>query len=90
MQIGCSKLKQDLCYKLNVIDESSCDCGEEYDDSYHYLMDCPNYTELRLELFNAIATYTDVNIRAILYGSLQLGINENILLVTFSLVPLVP
>ena len=47
----------DLCFKLHVLDESSCDCGEEYEDSYHYFMEYPNFTELRFEHLNTIAPY---------------------------------
>ena len=70
MRIGCNKLKYDLCCKLHVIGESSCDCGEEDEDSYHYFMQCLSYTELRLELFNAIAPYTDVKSKTILNGGI--------------------
>ena len=48
-----------------------------YEDSYHYFIECLNYTDLRLELFNAIAPDSDSNIGIILYGSQTLGINEN-------------
>ena len=81
MRIGCSKLKYDLCFKLHVIEESSCDCGEEYEDCSHYFMEYPNYTELRLELFNAIAPYSDANIETILNGSRKLGINKNVAII---------
>ena len=70
MRIVCSKLWYDPCLKLRVLEESSCDCGEEYKDSYYYFMEYPNYAELRLELFNA-------NIEIILYRRQRLGINEH-------------
>ena len=38
-RIGGSKLKYDLCFKLHVLEKSSCDCGQEYEDSYHYFME---------------------------------------------------
>ena len=77
MGIGCSKIKYDLCFKRHILKESSCDCGEEYEDSNHYCIECPNLTELRLELFNDIATYSDANIGFILYGSQDVSTNEN-------------
>ena len=76
MLIGFSKLKYDLCCNLRVIDESSCDCGEEYDAWYHYFTESLNYTDLRQKLFNLIAPFTNVNIPTILYGSQKLGINN--------------
>ena len=66
-----------ICFKFHVIEESSCDCGEEYEDCYHYFMECPTYTELRLELVNAIAPYSDANIESILTGSQKLVINKH-------------
>ena len=79
MRIGFSKLKDDLCLKLHVLEESSCDCGEEYEDCYYYFMECPNYTKLRFELFNAIVLYSNANIGIILYGSQKFDINERVL-----------
>ena len=45
---------------------------------FHYFMECPNYAQLRIELFNAIVPYTDADIGTILYESEMLGINKNI------------
>ena len=39
MGIEGSKLKYDLCFKRHMIEESSGDCGEEYEDRYNYFMD---------------------------------------------------
>ena len=57
--MGCSKLQLDLCFKLHILEEASCNCGYEYEDRCHYFMECANYTELRLELLNAIAHFFD-------------------------------
>ncbi len=71
LRIGCSKLKHDLCYNLHVIDNPSCSCGALVEDAHHYFFTCPNYNDLRLQLFNGIAAYCDVTLNTILYGNPQ-------------------
>ena len=63
---------------MHVINEATCTCGEDYEDSYHYFMECPNYADLRLQLFNAIAPFTYPDIGIILYGNPQLDKNINL------------
>ena len=75
MRIGCSKLKYDLCYNLQLINEATCTCGEDYEDFYHYFIECPTYADLRLQLFNAIAPYTYPDIGIILCGNPELDKN---------------
>ena len=77
MRIGCSKLKADLCYNLHVIDEPTCPCGAEIEDSYHYFFMCPDYNDLRLKLFNQIAPYCAASINTLLYGHPNLNLNVN-------------
>ena len=85
MRIGCSKLKYDFCYNLHVINEATCRCGEDDEDYYYYFMECPNYTDLRLQLFNAIVPFTYPEIGILLYGNPQL--EQNINLDIFNAVP---
>ncbi len=77
MRIGCSKLKQDLCYNLHAIDNTICSCGALVEDAHHYFFTCPNYNNLRLQLFNGIAVYCDVTLNTILYGNPQFQLNIN-------------
>ena len=77
MRIGCSKLKYDLCYNLHVINNPSCPCGALVEDANHFFLSCPNYDNLRLELFNAISVYSEVTIQIILHGNVNLNINLN-------------
>ena len=77
-RISCSKLKYDLCFNLHVINEVMCTGAEEYEDFYHYFMECSNYADVRLHLFNAIAPFTYPDIGIIFYGNPQLDKNVNL------------
>ena len=50
----------------------------EYEDWYHYFMECPNYVDLRLQLFNAIFPFTYPGIGILLYGNPWLDKNINL------------
>ena len=76
MRIGCSKLNYDLCYNLHVKDDPSCTCGALVEDANHFFL-CPNYDNLRLELFNAISVYSEVTIQIIFHGNMNLDIDLN-------------
>ncbi len=73
IRIGCSKLNYDLCYKLHVINEPYCICGE----IDHYFLECPNFVDLRIDLFNAISAYSYVDLEVILQGSANLNEDQN-------------
>ena len=77
MRIGCSKLKHDLFFNLKVVDSSACQCGCSDENAFHFFIDCELYIELRLDLFNAIAAYTTVNIETILNGNSSLTLAQN-------------
>ena len=38
----CSSLNSDL-YRINITNDRKCQCGAPYEDSIHYLMECPLY-----------------------------------------------
>ena len=80
MRIGCSKLRFDLCNNLHVINEASCACGFEVEDSKHFFLNCPHYEDLCFELFNVISVYSHVNIDIILHGNCQLTTDQNMLI----------
>ena len=80
IRIGCSKLNQHLCENLHVIENSSCSCGAIFENTYHYFFECPNFIELRLQLFNAISAFTQVNMNIILNGDNHLSLSQNKLL----------
>ena len=80
LRIGCSKLNHDLYYNLHVVENASCACGALDEDVHHFFFECPNYLDLRMQLFNAIIAYTNVTLETILHGNdkLSLGLNKAI------------
>jgi len=77
MRIGCSKLKSDLYNNLHVIDNPVCDCGQEEENAIHFFLNCQNYTDIRLQLFNTISAYSHVNIEVILNGNPIINEGQN-------------
>ena len=77
IRVGCSKLKSDQGNNLHVIDECMCICGAKIENSKHYFLECPQYMDLRLELFNAISVYSCVTLDVILHGNLMLTNEQN-------------
>ena len=64
----CSSLGADLC-RANIINDPSCACGCPLEDSIHYLLECPLYTNARMQLFMTITPYTVISIENLLFGS---------------------
>jgi hypothetical protein len=46
----CSSLNSDL-FRINITNDSKCKCGALFEDSIHYLMECPLYQNERDCLF---------------------------------------
>ena len=78
MRIGCSKLNSDLCNNLHVIDSPQCQCGEPFETTYHYFMECQRYTDQRNTLIDTVQTITDVSLMTLLYGNDSITLEENI------------
>jgi hypothetical protein len=53
-----------------------CQCGAPYEDSIHYLMECPLYQNERYCLFRNLRE-TNKNIETLLVGNDEISINEN-------------
>jgi hypothetical protein len=45
----CSSLNSDL-YRINIINDPKCQCGAPYEDSIHYLMECPLYQSNKIAM----------------------------------------
>ena len=71
----CSSLNSDL-YRINITNDPKCQCGAPYEDSIHYLMECPLYQNERYCLFRNLRE-TNKNIEALLFGNDENSINEN-------------
>ena len=73
LRIGCSNLKYDLCFKLHVIDNPRCDCGADLEDAEHFFLYCPNYDDIRANLYESFPGINYFNIHNILYGNHDLS-----------------
>ena len=77
LRIGCSKLKFDLCFNLKVIENPQCSCGARYENAFHFFMQCPNYADIRLNLFSIISIFTKVTVDTIFHGHTDLTSEQN-------------
>ena len=75
LRMKCSKLNFHL-FSLHVADSPACPCGNDCEDSNHYLLQCPLFYQARNKLLNEIRalTMTDISCELLLYGSTDLGI----------------
>ena len=75
LRMKCSKLSFHL-FSLHVVDSPACPCGNDCEDSNHYLLRCPLFYQARNKLLNEIRelTMTDISCELLLYGSTDLGI----------------
>jgi hypothetical protein len=77
MRIGCSKLNNDLCNHLHVINNPYCQCGQAIENAKHFFLDCPLYTPERDILINHIQRITDITVEHLLYGNSLLSLADN-------------
>ena len=77
LRMGCSKLNADLCLKLHVIESSSCDCGNELENSFHFFFDCPRFVNQRQTLFQTVRQYSHITHDILLHGNPTLNFIEN-------------
>ena len=70
LRLNCSKLNAHL-FSLHVIDSPACLCGNNYEDSEHYLFRCPLHLEARQNMLQTLGNLIDVNdvtTEILLYG----------------------
>ena len=63
-------------YRINITNDPKCQCGAPYEDSSHYLMECPLYQNERYCFFRNLRE-TNKNIEKLLFGNDENNINEN-------------
>ena len=76
LRLNCSKLNGHL-YLLHVLDNPSCPCGSNNEDSFHYLYVCPLYRNQRQALFQSIAHFNITNWQMLLFGNTDLDFDAN-------------
>ena len=74
----CSSLGADL-FRANIINDPSCACGCPLEDAIRYLLECPIYTNARMQLFMSITRYTVISIENLLVGSDNLTDENNLI-----------
>jgi hypothetical protein len=74
----CSSLGADL-FRATIINDPSCACGCSLEDAIHYLLECPLYTNARVQLFMSITPYTVISIENLLFGSDNLTDENNLI-----------
>ena len=77
LRMNCSNLKNDL-FKLHVADSPSCSCTSPFEDAKHYFLECPLYTDQRINLFADLSQITEVAMDVILHGKEELLFEDNI------------
>ena len=74
----CSSLGADL-FRANIISDPSCACGCPLEDAIHYLLECPLYTNARMQLIMSITPYTVISNENLLFGSDNLTDENNLI-----------
>ena len=77
LRMNCSNLKNDH-FKLHVADSPSCSCTNPIEDAKHYFLECPLYTDKRINLIADLSQITEVDINVILHGKEDLLLEDNI------------
>ncbi|CAG2224800.1 unnamed protein product [Mytilus edulis] len=75
----CSPLKADL-YRVNLVNDPSCECGCPLEDSIHVFLECPLYINFRNQLFKNIQHLADISIEHILFGTDEITVEQNTIL----------
>jgi hypothetical protein len=77
-----SRFKQNLRANLvraNIVNDPSFPCRCPLEDAIHYLLECPLYTNARMQLFMNITPYTVISIETLLFGSDNLTNEHNLI-----------
>ena len=61
----------------NLVDSPNCVCGE-VDPTFHFLISCKKYTDLRNELMYTINYPVTIDVKLLLKGSDTLSVDQNI------------
>ena len=76
MRLNCSNLKGHL-YNLHIIDRPECQCGHEFEDSFHFFFICPLYNRPRVIFQNTITNFAPFTLKTVLFGREYLPENSN-------------
>ena len=77
----CSTLGADLL-RANVVNDLTCPCGCPSEDYIHYLLECPLYTNVRMQLFMNITPSIVMSIENLLIGYDNLTDENNLIVLS--------
>ena len=72
-----SSLNYDLC-RFGLREDPGCRCGFQCENSFHYFLECPLFTQIRNNLFVILRIYGEISLDIIKYGSENLSVEENL------------
>ncbi|MES9994058.1 MAG: hypothetical protein ABW098_19070, partial [Candidatus Thiodiazotropha sp.] len=76
LRTNCSSLKLHL-YSKNIIDSPLCVCGE-IEDTFHFLLECDIYSDLRRELLTSVSSICNPSLNVLLFGSPDISDDLNV------------
>ena len=76
LRVGCSKLNSDLCNNIKVIPNSVCKCRAAVENVHHFFSACPLYEDIHTSLFDSLLPLTNINLNVLLFGNINLPLNE--------------
>ena len=75
LRTNCSSLNQHF-FSKNLIDNPLCICGS-VEDTYHSLLTCNRFSNLRQALFNKVSTICRPTLNVLLNGNDELSMEQN-------------
>ncbi|XP_021365288.1 uncharacterized protein LOC110458062 [Mizuhopecten yessoensis] len=72
-----SSLNYDL-FKAHLRDNSTCDCGNDSEDSSHFLLNCKKFDQSRNIMLQSLDWYNEITVEHLLFGDANLDYNLNI------------
>ena len=76
LRMGCSQLNNHL-HKIGIRESSTCACGDDNEDTFHYFFLCSNYNSIRVDLHETVIRIAPFTLKTLLMGSDQCSELEN-------------
>ena len=75
LRTNCSALNHHL-FSKNIVDTSLRSCGS-IENNFHFLFNCPKYTEIRVELIQTLSPICTLSLKTLLFGDENLSNETN-------------
>ena len=82
LRLNCSNLNSHLV-SLHVLDDATCLCGFETENTNHFFFSCPLYTVERQELMDNVNTICDATLNTLLFGNNDVSLENNQLIFSY-------